>query len=84
MVEALNLFKEITNNAIFVKTTTILFLNKRDLFEIKIKKNHIKSVPDFKDFTGQRRNYDDGVQYFTKKFLEQVGDSCTGLSKASK
>jgi hypothetical protein len=72
MVEALNLFKDITNNAIFVKTTTILFLNKRDLFELKIKKHHIKSVKDFKDFAGQRRNYDDGVAYFTQKFIDQA------------
>jgi GTPase SAR1 family protein len=75
MVEALNLFKEITNNSIFLKTTIILFLNKRDLFEIKIKKNHIKNIEDFKDFSGKRRNYDDGVQYFTKKFLEQAPET---------
>jgi hypothetical protein len=74
MTEALNLFKEITNNPIFTKTTTILFLNKRDLFEQKIKKVHIKSIPDFKDFPGKRRNYDEGVQYFTKKFVAQVLD----------
>ncbi len=74
MTEALNLFKEITNNPIFSKTTTILFLNKRDLFELKIKEIRIKSIPDFKDFPGERQNYVEGVLYFTKKFVAQVLD----------
>jgi hypothetical protein len=74
MTEALHLFQEITNNPVFSKTTTILFLNKRDLFADKIKIVHINSIPDFTDFSGESRNYDQGVQYFTRKFVSQVLD----------
>lgn len=38
MEESLNLFGEICNNRYFRKTAMILFLNKKDLFEEKIKK----------------------------------------------
>jgi GTPase SAR1 family protein len=38
MHESLKLFKEICNNKWFVDTAMILFLNKKDLFEAKIKK----------------------------------------------
>jgi guanine nucleotide-binding protein G(o) subunit alpha len=37
MTESLHLFETIFNNRFFVKTSFILFLNKRDLFEEKIK-----------------------------------------------
>lgn len=36
LVEAINLFEEICNSRWFEKTSMILFLNKRDLFEDKI------------------------------------------------
>ena len=38
MTEALNLFAEIANSRWFTDTAIILFLNKKDLFEEKIKK----------------------------------------------
>ena len=38
MTESLALFGEITNNRYFERTSIILFLNKRDLFQMKIKK----------------------------------------------
>jgi len=38
MIEALNLFEEISNSPWFKDTSIILFLNKRDLFEQKIEK----------------------------------------------
>ena len=41
MVEALDLFEDICNNAFFVKSSLILFLNKRDLFEEKIKVSRV-------------------------------------------
>merc|ERR1719263_2721395 len=50
MTEAVELFDEICNNRYFENSSMILFLNKRDLFEEKILKVDIKSVPAFCDF----------------------------------
>ena len=51
----------------------ILFLNKKDLFEEKISKVDIKSVPAFSDFTGGLGDKDLGIDYFVQLF---VGVNC--------
>lgn len=71
MIEALNLFEDICNNIFFLESSMILFLNKRDLFQEKIKLKHIRDVPAFSDFTGKDGDYDAGVQYFVDKFLSK-------------
>mmetsp|Transcript_14159 Transcript_14159/g.14789 ORF Transcript_14159/g.14789 Transcript_14159/m.14789 type:complete len:356 (+) Transcript_14159:52-1119(+) len=71
MVEALDLFDEIINNAFFRKSSIILFLNKRDLFENKIKTVPITDTPSFADYKGPVGDYDAGVNYFLQKFLSQ-------------
>ncbi|KUF96404.1 Gastricsin [Phytophthora nicotianae] len=45
-------------------------LNKKDLFQDKIKKVDPKSVEVFKDFPGGIGDYELGVQYFLGKFME--------------
>ena len=40
LIESQNVFKEMLNNEYFTETTFILFLNKKDLFEGKIKEGH--------------------------------------------
>ena len=70
MVEAINLFSDICNNAFFSKSSMLLFLNKRDLFETKVKVKNIRDVKDFSDYTGPDCDYDGGVDYFVNKFLE--------------
>lgn len=50
MTEAIDLFDEICNNRFFENSSMILFLNKKDLFEKKIKKVQINSVKDFADY----------------------------------
>lgn len=69
MIEALNLFDDICNNAFFTNSSMILFLNKRDLFETKIKTRNIADTADFKDYSGLANDYSAGVHYFTNKFL---------------
>jgi hypothetical protein len=49
----------------------ILFLNKRDLFETKIKSAPIQQVAIFSDYDGPDRDYEAGVEYFVQKFLER-------------
>ena len=60
-MEALDLFEDICNNTFFVKSSLILFLNKRDLFEEKIKTKNIRDYPSFSDFNGQDADYDAGM-----------------------
>lgn len=69
MVEALTLFDEMCNSRWFREIDMILFLNKRDLFEEKIKKKSIKEIEEFSDYDGSPHSYDDGVQYFLNKFV---------------
>ena len=49
MTEAVNLFGDICNNKVFQKSSMILFLNKKDLFEEMIKVKHIGDQPAFAD-----------------------------------
>eukprot|EP01083_Nonionella_stella_P108066 313837_1 len=50
MTDSLELFEDIANNPHFDDTHMILFLNKKDLFEKKIRKVPITACPDFDDF----------------------------------
>ncbi|KFP59006.1 Guanine nucleotide-binding protein G(t) subunit alpha-2, partial [Cathartes aura] len=48
MHESLHLFNSICNHKFFAATSIILFLNKKDLFEEKIKKVHLSiCFPDY-------------------------------------
>lgn len=74
MVEAVDLFGEICNNKFFDTSAMILFLNKKDLYEEKIKNVHIGDQPAFAAFggnVGDEDYYDKGIQYFLDMFLEQ-------------
>jgi len=68
MVEALQLFDEICNSKYFVNASVFLFLNKGDLYREKIQRVKIDSVPCFKDYTGEPNSYEDGIEFFRKKF----------------
>lgn len=46
-----------------------MFLNKRDLFEEKIKRVNIKDTEQFSDYNGPVADYDAGVKYFLDRFL---------------
>jgi len=77
-VEAVELFDEICNNRHFQKSSMILFLNKKDLFEEKIEHVHIGDQEAFKDFStlfGANDYYDKGVEYFLNKFLTANSNS---------
>jgi GTPase SAR1 family protein len=74
MQEAITLFGDIANNKCFATSSIILFMNKKDLFEDKIRKVSIESCPEWADYTGKSNDYDDGCAYFERKFVEQVKD----------
>ena len=50
MMESMNLFDSICNNKWFTDTSIILFLNKKDLFQEKIKKSPLTVC--FSEYTG--------------------------------
>jgi len=50
MMESMHLFDSICNNKWFTDTSIILFLNKKDLFEEKIKKSPLTVC--FSEYTG--------------------------------
>jgi len=68
MHESLKLFKEICNSRWFTDTSMILFLNKRDLFEDKIKRVDLNVC--FEDYNGGL-NYENALAFIKDKFLQQ-------------
>ena len=74
MTEAIELFGEICNNKVFADSSMILFLNKKDLYEEKIKGVHIGDIPAFSNFEskpGDADYYDNGIKYFLDAFLAE-------------
>ena len=53
MDEALRLFNSILNNKWFLDTSVILFLNKKDLFQDKIKEKPLAEC--FSDYRGENQ-----------------------------
>mmetsp|Transcript_26420 Transcript_26420/g.29428 ORF Transcript_26420/g.29428 Transcript_26420/m.29428 type:complete len:356 (-) Transcript_26420:73-1140(-) len=68
MHESLRLFKEICNSKWFVDTSMILFLNKKDLFEEKIK--HVPLTECFKDYPGPQE-FEACSNHIRDKFVQQ-------------
>lgn len=66
MIEAMELFDQIINCGWFVTSSIILFLNKRDLFQEKIKKVPLKIC--FPEFRGPN-TYDIGRLYIRNQFI---------------
>uniref|UniRef100_A0A3Q3IL67 Guanine nucleotide binding protein (G protein), alpha 13b n=1 Tax=Monopterus albus TaxID=43700 RepID=A0A3Q3IL67_MONAL len=73
LIESLNLFETIVNNRIFSNASIILFLNKTDLLEEKVKQVSIKDY--FPEFPGEPTSLTDVqrflVECFRKKRREQ-------------
>jgi len=68
MHESLRLFKEICNSKWFVDTSMILFLNKKDLFEEKIKR--VPLTVCFKEYDGPKE-FGPASNYIRDKFIAQ-------------
>ena len=70
MDEAINLFSEISNGKYFKETSIILFLNKKDLFEKKIKKVDIRLLQEHKD-------EEEDVDELGDRYLDYTHGLCT-------
>jgi len=66
MQDAMTIWDSICHSQWFKQTSIILFLNKNDLFEKKIKTSDIKSF--FPDFDGEPGSALAGRDYFKKRF----------------
>lgn len=67
MHEAMMLFDSLCNSKWFINTPFILFLNKIDLFEEKIKRSPIRKY--FPDYRGKLGDVNSGIKYFEDIFL---------------
>jgi GTPase SAR1 family protein len=65
--ESVRVFDQICNNKYFTQTAMILFLNKKDLFEDKIKKVSLRVC--FPEYKGSD-SYDEATDYIKAKFLD--------------
>ena len=65
MMESMKLFDSICNNKWFTDTSIILFLNKKDLFEEKIRKSPLTIC--FPEYTG-RNTFDEAAAYIQLQF----------------
>lgn len=74
MVEALELFRSVCNNAAFANTSIMLFLNKKDIFAEKILYSDIADQRPFCDYAGPPKDFDHGVMYFITKFKDCLID----------
>jgi len=74
MDEALVLFDQICNHPSFKKTSMILFLNKRDLMEMKLKKKDLTCWEDNEGTRAAGKDYEMCISYIKKKFLDKNKD----------
>ncbi|KAG9032306.1 hypothetical protein FRB95_001627 [Tulasnella sp. JGI-2019a] len=68
MQDAMAIWDSICHSQWFTSTSIMLFLNKTDLFDQKIKRSHIKTF--FPDFEGAPGDAKAGKEYFKKRFLK--------------
>ena len=71
MQDSMQLFETIANNSYFVSSAIMLFFNKKDLYEVKIKKSPLKIC--FPQYTGEN-TYEETTAYI-KKMFENLNNS---------
>ena len=69
MDDSLTLFRDTVNGVHLRKKPFILFFNKHDLFEEKVKKKSIQCA--FPDYRGDPRSVPEASQFIIDKFLAQ-------------
>ena len=71
LVEALELFEEVSNSRWFQRTSVVLFLNKRDIFVEKIKSYAITECPALQGYEGNLQDYEETTDYIIDVFLDK-------------
>ncbi|KAJ3366572.1 Guanine nucleotide-binding protein alpha-2 subunit [Kappamyces sp. JEL0680] len=70
MIDSLVLFGDVANHPLICKKSFVLFLNKKDLFEQKIRVKKIPIAGSFPNYKGKPGSVSQGIMYFDKKFRE--------------
>lgn len=71
--ESLNIFETIVNNRVFVNVSIILFLNKMDLLEEKVKSVPLKDY--FPEYTGPEHSLSDVQAFMVECFRAKRRDA---------
>jgi len=77
MHEALDLFQEICQKPEFKQTPIFLFLNKKDLFEERLRKTPLTAC--FPDFKGNPSNTRENIEYIAELFKARMGKRPKGV-----
>ena len=87
ILEALTLFRHVSNHRAFENSSIVLLMNKMDIFREKIMYSDIAAQREFSDYAGPTKDFDHGVAYFIQKFkdclLEEFDDSCVHVTCAT-
>jgi len=79
MVEALTLFRHVSNHRAFENSSIVLLMNKMDIFREKIMYSDIAAQREFSDYAGPTKDFNHGVAYFVQKFknclVDELDDS---------
>jgi len=68
MTDQLELFDDVCNNPALSETSMILFLNKKDIFQDKIKRVSIAKCESLQDFEGATTSFDQTTKYIRRAF----------------
>lgn len=71
MMESMTLFEQLTRSHWFERSTFVLFLNKKDLFELKFPKSSLKVCFDDWNDGGEVQ---DGIDFIANKYMALVED----------
>ncbi|KAJ3313424.1 Guanine nucleotide-binding protein G(t) subunit alpha-2 [Boothiomyces sp. JEL0838] len=69
MTDSLVLFEQMVNHPLLESQSFVLFLNKKDLFEKKVK--HIPIHINFPEYDGKPNSNSQGLRFFRNKFINQ-------------
>ena len=69
MHESMELFENIVNNQYFKRKSFIVFFNKKDLFEIKIREKPIKQY--FPNYQGDDQSFTESSEFLVKEYLSK-------------
>jgi len=74
MYESMELFSNIANNQYFKTKSFIVFFNKKDLFEVKLREKGIKES--FPDFDGDELSFTESLEFLVKRYLSKNHGEC--------
>ena len=72
MSESIELFHQIRKHISFEHTPIFLVLNKKDLLQDKITRNHIQDQAEFKHYTGKAGDLKQAIIYFKKMYIRKL------------